>query len=67
MIGALKSIGLRDMHPMQIEALKSLIGVTLELAVKIDDQELIDNVEADCDELLQLFGGNGIKVTVESE
>lgn len=52
---------------MQIEALTSLIGVTLELAVKFDDQELLDNVEADCDELVQLFGGNGIKVIVESE
>lgn len=67
MIGAVNSIGLRDMHPMQIEALTSLIGVTLELAVKFDDQELLDNVEADCDELVQLFGGNGIKVIVESE
>ena len=55
------------MHPMQVKALTSLMGVALELAVQIDDQELLDNVEADCNELLQLFGGNGIKVTVTSE
>ena len=55
------------MHPMQVKAFTSLIGVALELAVQIDDQELLDDVEADCDELLQLFGGNGVKVTVASE
>lgn len=67
MFGPVKSVGFRDMHPMQVTALTSLIGVTLELAVQIDDQELLDDVEADCNELLQLFGGNGVKVTVASE
>jgi len=61
------SIGFRDMHPMQVEALMALIGVTLELAVKVDDQELLAQVESDCDELVQLFGGNGVKVTVKSD
>ena len=67
MIGPIKSVGFRDMHQMQVKALTSLMGVALELAVQIDDQELLDNVEADCNELLQLFGGNGVKVTVASE
>ena len=29
-----KSIGLKDMHPMQVKALLDLIGVTLNLAAK---------------------------------
>ena len=67
MIDQQDSIGFRDMHPMQVEALMALIGVTLELAVKVDDQELLAQVESDCDELVQLFGGNGVKVTVKSD
>ena len=62
-----KSIGLRHMHPMQVEAFMNLIGVTLELAVKVDDKELLANVEFDCDELVRLFGGNGVKVTIEPD
>jgi len=65
MIDQHSAIGLRDMHPMQLEALMALIGVTLELASKTDDDELLAQVESDCDELVKLFGGNGVKVTVE--
>ena len=54
------------MHPMQVESLMTLIGVTLELAVKVDDPKMLANVESDCDELLRLFGGNGVKLTVET-
>ena len=65
MLPHFKSIGLKDMHPMQLEALMSLIGLTLELAVKIDEPEILNNVEADCDEFVKLLGGNGIKVKIE--
>ena len=66
MIDQHSAIGFRDMHPMQLEALMALIGVTLELASKTDDDELLAQVESDCDELVKLFGGNGVKVTVET-
>ena len=61
----LKSIGLKDMHPMQIEALMELIGTTLKLAANTKDRNLLTSVESDCDELVKLFGGVGVSVTVE--
>ena len=65
MIDQHSAIGFRDMHPMQLEALMALISDTLKLASRTDDREILDKVESDCDELVKLFGGNGVKVTVE--
>ena len=55
------------MHPMQVKALLDLIGVTLNLAAKTKDMKRLADVEADCDELVRLFGGNGVSVKVEVE
>jgi len=60
-----KSVGLRDMHPMQVKALMDLIGMTINLATSTEDMEIIEDVEAYCDELVKLFGGNGVKLTIE--
>ena len=65
MLQDLKSIGLKDMHPMQIGALMELIGTTLKLAANTKDHNLLAGVESDCDELVKLFGGVGVSVTVE--
>ena len=65
MLQDLKSIGLKDMHPMQIEALMELIGTTLKLAANTKDRNLLTSAESDCDELVKLFGGVGVSVTVE--
>ena len=55
------------MHPMQVESLMEFIGVTLNLATLTNDQEVIDDTEALADELVKMFGGNGIKLTIEEE
>ncbi len=60
-----KSIGLRDMHPMQIDALMQVLGTTVELAALTDDTDVISVVEHQCDELIKLFGGIGVKLDVE--
>jgi hypothetical protein len=60
-----KSLGLKDMHPMQVKALMDLIGMTINLATSTEDMEIIEDVEAYCDELVKLFGGNGVKLTIE--
>lgn len=60
-----KAVGLKDMHPMQIQALMDLIGMTINLATSTEDMEIIEDVEAYCDELVKLFGGNGVKLTIE--
>lgn len=62
-----KSLGLRQMHRMQVESLMEFIGVTLNLASRTNDQEVIDDTEALADELVKMFGGNGIKLTIEEE
>lgn len=62
-----KSLGLRQMHPMQVESLMEFIGVTLNLATMTDDDDVIKETEAFADELIKLFGGNGIKLTIEAD
>ena len=59
------SLGLKDMHPMQVQALMDLIGMTINLATSTEDMEIIEDVESYCDELVKLFGGNGVKLTIE--
>ena len=60
-----KSLGLKDMHPMQVKPLMDLIVMTINLATSTEDMEIIEDVEAYCDELVKLFGGNGVKLTIE--
>ena len=43
-----------------------LIGMTINLATSTEDMEIIEDVEAYCDELVKLFGGNGVKLTIET-
>jgi len=60
-----KIVGLKDMHPMQVDALLELVNISMNLATMSEDIEIINDVEAYCDELIKLFGGNGVKLTVE--
>mgnify|MGYP003119864348 FL=1 len=60
-----KSLGLRDMHKMQVDALVEFIGITLNLATLTKDDQVIEETEALAAELLKIFGGNGIKLTIE--
>ena len=62
-----KSLGLKDMHPMQVEALMEFVGVTLQLAALSDDQEILSETEELADSLVRLFGGNGVKVVIEAD
>tara|TARA_R100000935_G_scaffold1551_1_gene4956 strand:+ start:171 stop:377 length:207 start_codon:yes stop_codon:yes gene_type:complete len=59
------SLGLRQMHPMQVQALMDFVGMSLNLASMTDDHVIIEETEAAADELVRLFGGNGIKLTIE--
>jgi hypothetical protein len=62
-----KSLGLKDMHQVQVESLLEFISITLNLATLTNNQEVIDDTEALADELIKLFGGNGIKLTIEAD
>lgn len=65
MIENFKSLGFKDMHPMQVEALMELIGIALNLASLAEDNEILEDTTAYCDELVKLFGGNGVRLSVE--
>jgi|TARA_R110002124_G_scaffold277924_1_gene449590 hypothetical protein len=62
----MKSLGFKQMHPMQVEVLMDFIATTLNLAALTNDQDVIDETEATANEIVRLFGGNGIKLTIES-
>ncbi len=65
MINSFKSMGFKDMHPMQVEALTELIGIALNLASLAEDNETLEETAAYCDELVKLFGGNGVSMSVD--
>lgn len=60
-----KTLGLRDMHPMQVKMLMEFIDLTVQLASMTNDMDVLDETEAAADELVKIFGGNGIKITIE--
>jgi|TARA_S200002703_G_scaffold156762_1_gene163091 hypothetical protein len=61
----MKTLGLRQMHPMQVEALMDFVGTTIKLAAETGDNKTLLDVEASADELIKLFGGRGIRIEVE--
>jgi hypothetical protein len=65
MIEDFKSLGFKDMHPMQVEAVMELIGIALNLASLAEDNDILEDTTAYCDELVKLFGGNGVRLSVE--
>ena len=62
----MQSLGLRQMHPMQVKSLMDFVGMALNLASMTDDDCIIDEAESAADELVRIFGGNGIKLTIEA-
>jgi hypothetical protein len=65
MINKFESIGFKDMHPMQVEALTELVGIALNLASLAEDNEIFEETAAYCDELVKLFGGSGVSMSVD--
>ena len=61
-----KSLGFHQMHSMQIEALMDFVNMSLNLAALCGDQDIMNEAEAEADELIRLFGGNGVRVKIES-
>jgi|TARA_R100001460_G_scaffold95738_1_gene137961 hypothetical protein len=61
----MKTLGLRQMHPMQIEALMDFIGWAVDLSVISMDEGLVQETEGMADELVRMFGGKGVRIEVE--
>ena len=62
----MKTLGMKDMHPAQVEALIDFVATSLNLAHLTNDQDMMDETEAAADELIRMLGGNGIKITVDA-
>ena len=61
----MKTLGLRQMHPMQVEALMDFIGWAVDLSVLSMDENLVQETEGMADELVRMFGGKGVRIEVE--
>ena len=62
----MKTLGLRQMHPMQIEALMDFIGWAVDLSVISMDENLVQETEGMADELVRMFGGKGVRIEIEN-
>ena len=61
-----KSLGLNQMHPMQVHALMDVINLSIQLASMLDDDNILEEVEDKANDLVQLLGGGGVKVEVST-
>jgi hypothetical protein len=61
-----ESLGFHQMHSMQIEALMNFVNMGLNLAAMCGDQDIMNEAEAEADELIRLFGGNGVRLKIEN-
>ena len=61
----IKTVGLKDMHQMQVKALFDFIGLALDAAAETGNIKAINKIEYEADELVHLFGGCGVKVICE--
>jgi len=61
----IKTLGFKEMHPMQVEALVDLINRALNLACLTGDEEIIQEIEQASDEVIHRFGGNGVSVKID--
>ena len=61
----MKTIGIKQMHPMQIEALMDFIGWAVDLSVISMDENLVQETEGMADEMVRMFGGKGVRIEVE--
>ena len=62
----MKTLGLRQMHPMQVEALMDFVGWTIDLAALVGDEDLLNETEGMADELVRMFGGKGVRIELEN-
>jgi hypothetical protein len=62
----MKTLGLRDMHPMQVESLMDFVGWAIDLAALVGDEDLLKETEGSADELIRMFGGKGVRIEIES-
>ena len=58
----IKALGFKQMHHAQVEAMLMFVQDALNLAAMTEDKEILADVEQSADELVRLFGGNGVSL-----
>jgi hypothetical protein len=62
-----KTVGFKEMHQMQIDAVVNYIATCINLAASLEDPDILAEVEDESDELIKLLGGKGLHVAVTGE
>lgn len=62
----LKTLGFKDMHPEQVEALMLLIHSFLSLADGYENEDIFEQAKEIAEDAVILFGGRGIEVQYEA-
>ena len=58
----IKAMGFKQMHHAQVEAMLMFVQEALNLDAMTEDKEILADVEQSADELVRLFGGNGVSL-----
>lgn len=59
-----KTVGFKQMHQMQIDAIVNYMATCINLAASLGDPEILEEIQEESDELIKLLGGNGLHVAV---
>ena len=63
----IKAMGFKQMHQVQVKAVLDFVQDAIHLAAMTDDPEILADVEQTADELVRLFGGTGVTVTIQTD
>ena len=58
------TLGLKDMHTLQVKSLLDFVNDAVTLAAMTGDGEIVDEIEQSADEMIRMFGGVGVTITV---
>jgi len=58
-----KTVGFKDMHPMQVSAIMNLISESIYLASMLG-AEHVNDITDTADEVVKLFGGNSVTTVI---
>jgi hypothetical protein len=58
------TLGLKDMHTLQVRSLLDFVNDAVTLAAMTGDGEIVDEIEQSADEMIRMFGGVGVTISV---
>ena len=61
----IQTVGFKDMHQEQVDALTLMVHAFLSLADGYENEDIFDQAKEIADDVVILFGGNGIEVKYE--